>query len=291
MSRTLNIVGAGHVGRTLGRLFTRTGTLEVRGVLNRSLASAREAVGFIGAGTAVGEAGQLPDADITLVTTGDAAIGEATRALVAAGRVARGACVAHCSGVLSSEVLRDARRAGAHIASLHPMMTFPDPARAAERFAGTYCGVEGDPLALDVLLPAFIAIGAVPFAIDPERKAAYHAGAVLACGSLVTLIEAGLRCFAAAGVERDVALRALAPLVEATIAGVLRDGPASALTGPIARGDDAGVEQHLRALAPLDPTLAPIYRSIGLLALELAKQAGRGDAAGRARIRARLEAE
>ena len=288
MSLALNIVGAGHVGRTLGRLFTQSGALEVRGVLNRSLASGHAAVEFIGAGTPVADAGALPRADITLVTTGDGAIAEATHRLVAAGRVARGACVAHCSGALSSGVLREARAAGAHVASVHPMLTFPDSARAAERFAGTYCGAEGDPLALEVLLPAFTAIGAIPFAIDPERKAAYHAGAVLACGSLVTLIEAGLRCFAAAGVARDVALRALAPLVDATIAGALRDGPAAALTGPIARGDDAVVEQHLLALESIDPTLAPIYRSVGVLALELAEQAGRGDGAGHAKIRARL---
>lgn len=290
MSRTVNIVGAGHVGQTLGRLFVQSGALEVRGVLNRSLASAREAIAFIGAGAPVDAAHRLPIADITLVTTGDDAITETARSLVAAGAIVPRASVAHCSGALTSDALRVAREAHAHVASIHPVMTFPDPAHAVERFAGTYCGFEGDAPALELLLPCFTAIGAVPFAIDPQHKAAYHAGAVLACGSLVTLIEAGLRCFSAAGVERPVALRALAPLVEATISGALRDGPAAALTGPIARGDDGIVALHLETIARIDPTLVPIYRSIGLLALDLAAQARRGDTAGHAQIRARLGA-
>lgn len=289
MSRSLNITGAGHVGRTLGHLFSRSDVFDVRGVLNRSLGSAREAVAFIGAGAAVDTAAALPPADATLIATGDGAIAETARALVAAGAIAPGSVVWHCSGALASNELQIAREAGAHVASLHPLMTFPDPARAVERFAGTYCGTEGDAAALDFLLPRFEAIGALPFRIEPAGKAAYHAGAVLACGSLVTLIEAGLRCFASAGVARDVALRALSPLVEATVAGALRDGPAAALTGPIARGDDAGVARHLGALEAIDPALSPLYRAVGRLSLELAEQAGRGDPAGFARIRARLE--
>ena len=50
MVRTLNIVGAGHVGRTLGRLLHAHAVFEVQDVLTRSLASARDAVAFIGAG-------------------------------------------------------------------------------------------------------------------------------------------------------------------------------------------------------------------------------------------------
>ena len=289
MSSTLNIVGAGRLGQTLGRLFAQADVFEVRGVLNRSRASAQAAVAFIGAGTPVDEPQALPSADVTLIATSDGAIAEATRELVRTGAIGRGATVLHCSGALSSEVLQVAREVGAHVASIHPLMTFPDPARAVERFAGTYCAAEGDPAALDRLLPCFTAIGGVPFAIRPDGKAAYHAGAMLACGSLVTLIEAGLRCFAAAGVEREIALRALAPLVEATIAGVLRDGPVAALTGPIARGDDAVVAKHLELLEPLDATLGPLYRAIGRLTLELAQRTGGGDRAGLARIRERLD--
>ena len=50
---TLNIIGAGHVGRALGRVFAASGCFAVQDVLTRQLASAQQAVDFIGAGRAV----------------------------------------------------------------------------------------------------------------------------------------------------------------------------------------------------------------------------------------------
>ena len=52
MTPTLNIVGAGHVGRVLGRLFAARGVFALQDVLTRGSASAQEALAFMGAGHA-----------------------------------------------------------------------------------------------------------------------------------------------------------------------------------------------------------------------------------------------
>ena len=50
MTPRLNIVGAGHVGRVLGRLFSRAGVFAMQDIVARSQDSAAQAQAFIGAG-------------------------------------------------------------------------------------------------------------------------------------------------------------------------------------------------------------------------------------------------
>jgi predicted short-subunit dehydrogenase-like oxidoreductase (DUF2520 family) len=261
LAPTLNIVGAGHVGRALGRVFARSGAFRVQDVLTRSLPSAREAVAFIGAGRALEEAGQLRRAAVWMLAVGDDQIGPVCAQLAARG-VLGGALVFHCSGALSSSELEPAARAGAYTASVHPVRSFADPAAVAAQFDGTFCGVEGDPLALDVLNPALLAAGARPIAIDAAAKTVYHAAAVFACNYLTTLLDTALRAYQAAGIPEAVARELAQPLVTETVANVFKLGPAQALSGPIARGDFATVDKQQRALARWEPASAALYRAL-----------------------------
>jgi predicted short-subunit dehydrogenase-like oxidoreductase (DUF2520 family) len=77
-----------------------------------------------------------------------------------------------------------------------------------------------------------------------------------------------------AGVPPAEARALYLPLMQGTAAN-LKLGPASALTGPVRRGDVATVRRHLAALAPGDRAL---YRALGLVALGLAREAGLGEA-------------
>ena len=79
------------------------------------------------------------------------------------------------------------------------------------------------------------------------------------------------------------------PIVRETLDNVLRLGPARALTGPIARGDDAVVAHHLEALADWDPRVADIYRGLGIIAVELARTQGGADSAALDGIEAMLK--
>ena len=261
MAPTLNIVGAGHVGRTLGRLFAAHGVFAVQDVLTRSSASAESAVAFIGAGRALAQAASLRPAQVWMLAVSDDQIAPACAALAGAGLL-DGAIVFHCSGAKASGELQAASQAGALVASVHPVRSFADPAGVAAAFAGTWCGVEGDPEALAQLAPAFKAIGAQLVPIDAAAKTVYHAASVFASNYLVTVLDAALRAYAAAGVPMEVARELARPLASETLANVFRLGPAPALSGPVARGDVATVARQQAAVSSWDAPTGRLYEAL-----------------------------
>jgi predicted short-subunit dehydrogenase-like oxidoreductase (DUF2520 family) len=89
----------------------------------------------------------------------------------------------------------------------------------------------------------------------------------VASNHLVALLGQVERLAADCGVPFE----AFAPLVLASVQNAFSIGPANALTGPVARGDLATVEQHLR---DLDPAERDAYRA---LAREAARLTGRRD--------------
>jgi predicted short-subunit dehydrogenase-like oxidoreductase (DUF2520 family) len=97
------------------------------------------------------------------------------------------------------------------------------------------------------------------FEIDDEGRAAYHAAASVASNFLVTLQAAAERVAAGAGLEPAEARRLLLPLVRQTVENVAAHGPERALTGPIARGDDATVAAQRQAVAEAAPELLDLF--------------------------------
>jgi predicted short-subunit dehydrogenase-like oxidoreductase (DUF2520 family) len=259
--RTLSVVGGGHVGRVLGRLFSRAGAFAVQDVLARSEDSAAHAVAFIGAGTAAVAGGAIRPADVYMLTVTDDQIVSACAALAAAVPL-QGAVVFHCSGAMASDRLAAARATGAHVASVHPIRSFADAEAVAAGFAGTFCGVEGDRQALDVLLPALAAIGARAVPIDPAAKTVYHAAAVFASNYLVTVIDAALRAYQAAGIPEEVARELARPLAMESMENAFRLGAAPALTGPVARGDMATVQRQQDAVTAWDAATGQLYATL-----------------------------
>lgn len=273
--RRLNVVGGGHVGRVLGRLFSMAGAFAVQDVLARSADNAARAAAFIGNGVAAASYSALRPADVYMLTVTDDQIVPACEALAAAVPL-RGAVVFHCSGALASDRLQAARAAGAYVASVHPIRSFADVEAVAGGFAGTFCGVEGDQQALDVLLPALAAIGARAVQIDPAAKTVYHAAAVFASNYLVTVIDAALRAYQAAGIPEAVARELARPLAIESMENAFRLGAAPALTGPVARGDMATVLRQQDAVMAWDAATGQLYRALvpPTIALAERKRAG-----------------
>jgi len=270
MQRTLTIIGAGKVGRTLGRLWASNQTFQIQDVLNRSLESARRAVTFIGNGTAVGAYADLRPAGIYLIAVGDDQIAACCDELVRSGNLSSESIVFHCSGALRSTELQAATLPGASVASIHPIRSFAVPEQVAQEFSGTYCGIEGDARAVDILSEAFSAIGARMVTINADAKILYHAAAVFACNYLTTLLDIAQQTYVRAGIPGDVALELMAPLVRETIDNVFRIGPAAALTGPIARGDFATAARQQDAIADWNQDYGALYQQLAKLTADLA---------------------
>jgi predicted short-subunit dehydrogenase-like oxidoreductase (DUF2520 family) len=198
--------------------------------------------------------GERPGAvDAVLLCVPDAEIAAAAAAL------SPGPLVGHCSGATGLEVL-----AGHEAFGLHPLMTVP--AGGAARFAGAGCAVAGSTdRALGAARELAGALGMNAVEVADADRAAYHAAASMASNFLVTLEDAAERLAASAGVGREV----LAPLVLAAAANWAERG-ADALTGPIARGDEATVARQRKAVAERAPDLLALWDALADATREVA---------------------
>ncbi|MBM5570167.1 MULTISPECIES: Rossmann-like and DUF2520 domain-containing protein [Deefgea] len=264
---TLNVIGPGRLGQSVARLAVDSGLYQIGGVLVRSASSAAKALDFIGAGQVCLQLTDFPAADLWLLAVPDSSISEVAQQLATAKVVKPGDVVFHASGALEAKILAPLQVQGAHIASLHPAFSFADPARAVVTFAGTPCAIEGDVAACDVLQQFALDIGGVPFALAEGGKVAYHAALSMAANYLVTLADLSLQTANQAGIAPETANRLVLGLMQQTLSNVQVLSPASALTGPIVRGDAATVAQHLSVL-PESHQAA--YRAMGEATVALA---------------------
>jgi len=275
----LSIIGPGKVGTALGVLCARAGW-KVTAVGGGGRNAAQAAARAIGNSTRVCSAAEAAGAaDVVLITVPDDMIAAVCHELAAARAFRDGAVVAHCCGAMGSDVLVEARACGADVGSIHPLQTFPTVEAALANLPASYCFIEGSDRVCVVLEALAAAIGATAMRIRPDAKALYHAAAATACNYLVTLLDSAATMLAqslryGAKTNREEALAALGPLVQATLSNVLQLGPERALTGPIARGDIETVRRHLAAIGGQDLPLATMYRALGAMTVDLAVRKG-----------------
>jgi predicted short-subunit dehydrogenase-like oxidoreductase (DUF2520 family) len=268
MTPSLNIIGAGNVGQTLGYLLLKQGVVRLGSICNSSNESSHRAIQFMGGGTCCSFIRDLPPADLTLITTPDAMISSVCTELSANKYLKSGSIVMHCSGALTAEALISVQLKGCYTASLHPMRSFANPSLSIQHYAGTYCAMEGDSTAISVLQALFHAIGSITCLINPDKKTLYHAAGVYASNYLVVLAELASTCLAEAGVDKQHAVSAISTLMHSTLSNLeATRSPAQSLTGPIKRGDKETIQLHLKALQT--NTQHQVYRTLGTAALEL----------------------
>ncbi|MCA0900605.1 Rossmann-like and DUF2520 domain-containing protein [Microbulbifer agarilyticus] len=292
---SLNVVGAGKLGRTLAALWHQNGVFEIAGLFSRSAANTHEAQDFIGAGTAVSDLDELPHAQVWLLAVPDDQI-ESTAAALAPiiarhqSLVSKPLMLFHCSGALPASVL--AASGVDLLASAHPVHSFADPKRSLADLPGSTVALEGREEVINVLEPAFTALRCNCIHLSPSQKVLYHTGSVMACNYLTVLMDLSLQVFQAAGIDNKSAMTLLEPIVVQTVKNNFALGPARALTGPLVRGDVATVARQIEALHQLAEsssttnndsdstsgiqaaTLAEMYRALGKAALPLAEKAG-----------------
>ncbi|HSZ19181.1 MAG TPA: Rossmann-like and DUF2520 domain-containing protein [Candidatus Acidoferrum sp.] len=264
MSETVSIVGAGRVGRALGRRLHELGW-QVGAVTGRSVSTARAAVRVIGAGQPLGgPTHQVLNSRVVLITTPDSAIeGVAKNLAQLGGSEWSGKVVLHTSGALDSRVLQPLADLGAATGSMHPMQTFSN--QNIPDLANCIFGIEGGPAALRMARKMAHQMGGVAVRLSGANKAAYHAAGSFACAYVLALMEAATRLLMTQGFKRRQAMRALLPLTRQTLDNFERVGPLAAWTGPLARGDFSTVERHVKALADFAPEYLEVYKTLSRL--------------------------
>jgi predicted short-subunit dehydrogenase-like oxidoreductase (DUF2520 family) len=276
----LGIVGAGHVGLTLGMAFSRAGW-PVAAVASRD--EGRRAR-FQAAVPGV-RAYDLPqplvdDVEVIFLTVPDDAVGP----LAASLRLYGGQALVHTSGLLPASVLQPAMAAGTLKGSFHPLIAFADPERALAALSGATVALEGDEPIVALLAELAEAIGAQPVRLPPEGKVAYHAAAVLAAGGAVGLLDVLVEVARGAGLDERQALAVYLPLMRQALDEAEALGPRAALTGPIVRGDAGTLRAHLAALSSLAPEARELYRAVARHELALARARGALDPARAAEL-------
>ena len=181
-----------------------------------------------------------------------------------------GRLVGHASGATTLEPL-----APHEAFSLHPLMTVTRDA-PADVLAGAGAAVAGSTPAARAFAEQLAAdLGMTTIEVPDGDRAAYHAAASIASNFLVTLEAAAERLAATASVPRE----ALAPLVRAAVEDWANLGAGDALTGPIARGDDAVVTRQRMAVAARTPELIGLFDTLAAATRDLARaHAAAGDA-------------
>lgn len=235
MSQSIAIIGDGRLGGALARALRLAGA-SVTGPHGR---------GFSGDGS-----------QVVIACVPDSAIAEAISL------IPEDILVGHCSGACPLDELGPRRGFG-----LHPLMTFPG---GEVRLEGIWCAVSGTgPAELAEAERIAGLVGMEPFHLREEDRATYHAAASMASNFLVALEADAQELAASAGVPPA----ALVPLVKATVANWARDGAESALTGPIARGDEVTVERQRDAVGRAAPGMLAVFDALAERTRELAGRA------------------
>lgn len=264
----ISIIGAGRIGRALGRRLREQGW-KIHAVVTRSQATARRAVRSIGAGRACANfSPSIFVAPVILIAVPDSAIEGVVTRLASFGKDdLQGKSVLHTSGALGSDVLARLQTLGAVVGSIHPLQSFsgigiPD-------LDGRIFAIEGDPSAIRLARAITRALGGQPLHLPASSKPLYHAAAAISAGHMLALEETVVRIFTSLGMKRHQALMAALPLTRQVLGNLEHIGARAAWTGPLARGDYSVIAMHEEALKALPLEYLHAYRAVNRLAARL----------------------
>jgi len=264
MERSLSIVGAGRLGRTLGKRLRGLGW-RIGAVVTRSAATSHAAVRQIGTGKPYSRlVPEILDSKVILLMTPDGALGSVASALASFdGTKLLDKIVLHTSGALDRRVLAPLYRRGASTGSLHPMQTFSG--RGRPKLEKVIFAVEGDRSAVVVARKIARSLGGVPVTVTSKNKPAYHAAGALVAGGGLALMETATQVLLKLGFSRHDAVCALLPLTRQMLDNFESLGPQKSWTGPLSRGDFETVAKHTKAMRRYPREFQDAYAALALL--------------------------
>jgi predicted short-subunit dehydrogenase-like oxidoreductase (DUF2520 family) len=272
-SHQLGIIGAGRVAQALALAFAPH-SITPPVLWSRSPDNVRAAAARIGCADVATDLSHLiGSCNVIAIAVSDDALPEIVQDIASKLPAGRTPFVFHVSGRSGAAILAPIRAAGGLTAAIHPAMTFTGhPESEVGRMADARFAITGSSSKASEQAKQIVALlGGVPVEITEDRRALYHAALCHASNHLVTLIAGASHALTDAGVDDPEAL--LAPLVRAALENSLEHGFAG-LSGPILRGDDRTIGQHLDALSAYSPQLLPAYRAMARATLDELKRSG-----------------
>ena len=258
--KSITLIGAGNLAQALGPALKAAGyRIEVVAGRNRAESQRRARLLARRLGAKWCSVEQVkPTSDVLWLLHTDDALATTAQTLARAGDW-RGKVALHSSGALSSDVLQPLKKAGAHTASLHPMMTFV--AGTSLEMSKVLFAVEGDREAIAAAKQIVRRLHAEIFPIRKSAKVLYHALGSFSSPMIVATLVTAERVGRAAGLSLPQTRKMMAAILQQTLKNYMERGPAAAFSGPIKRGDLETVRRHLRALKRV-PEAGEIYRAL-----------------------------
>lgn len=289
---TFAIIGLGKVGTAVGFLMRKAG-YEITTVADISEEALKRGHPYTGgyATNNVAEAASL--ADVVIITTMDDEIAPTCDKIASEGVIRERQKYLHMSGAGSLSLLESARKAGAQTACVHPLQSFASVAGAIENIPGSTFGITASNREMELWAQDFVHnLGGVPFFIaDGEEKTLYHVAACVASNYLTTLLHLVTKIYLSLGMEEEMTIKSILPLIRGTVRNIEEKGTVQALTGPIARGDTGTVKNHLAVLEKSMSDILPLYRLLGLATVRIAEEKGTAKAKNLKAIEALLKGE
>jgi predicted short-subunit dehydrogenase-like oxidoreductase (DUF2520 family) len=269
---TFAIIGTGMVGTAIGFLLNKAG-YKVIAICDKSSAALKKALPYTKGKCFQKSPDAVQQADCILITTPDDTISSACEEFSLSGKL-KDKFVFHMSGAGGLDLLETAKKAGASVASIHPLQSFSSIEQAIENIPGSYFGVTADKKALSPAKSIVRHLGGIPVVISPDQKPLYHAAACLASNYLVSLMNTVESIYKSIGISEKDARKAYLPLVYGSLKNIEKSGSVLSLTGPIARGDCGTIKKHLSAIDKTLPQYSSFYASLGLITVKIVEQKG-----------------
>lgn len=264
------IIGAGRLGTSLGYALSQKG-YRIKAISCRSLSSVEESRRIIGEGKALTDNVQAAkEGKLLFLCVPDSEIAKVAEELAASTLPWEEIIVFHCSGLFPAEILRPLKAKGALAASIHPVQSFSRKKADLNQFKGIYFSIEGDKKALDITRKIVDQLGGTSIFIRGKDKPLYHIACSIASNFSIVLLNVAVSLLKDIGLDEDQASKLIIPLVQGTFQNIEESGLVNALTGPVVRGDQKTLGEHIKALQKF-PAYYELYQHLAAQALEIAK--------------------
>jgi predicted short-subunit dehydrogenase-like oxidoreductase (DUF2520 family) len=170
------IIGLGMVGTAIGFLLKKAG-YKIMAIADKSAAALQRAQSYTGGKAYRKPQEAVQEADCILITTPDDIILSVCKGIALSPAI-KGKFVFHMSGAGGLDLLEPAKKAGAAVASIHPLQSFSSIDQAIQNIPESYFGITADKKAEMLAKNIVRDVGGSPLLISAAQKPLYHAAAL-----------------------------------------------------------------------------------------------------------------
>lgn len=285
--KNILIIGAGRLGTTLASVLSINPVpdLKVRYIASRtekSLTKAKKIIGRYGKEIFFTKdmVEGVKDCSIIFICTPDDEIEKVCNNIAKNAKMSlRGKYFIHFSGSKRLEVLKNAKKLGAYVASIHPMKSFASIEDSIKTIGGTVYGITSEKTQLsresmkvkNLIINIVESLDGTAVEVKDDDKPLYHAAACVASNYLVSLVNYAVEINEKIGIKSEDSLKGLIGLIESTIDNIKKLGTKKSLTGPIARGDTGTIKEHLDNIKKnFEKDDYLLYKALGLSTSKIA---------------------